>query len=251
MAARRKTARRTASPSSASASPVEALVAELRKNARKSVRDQMEARYGIPATHALGVPVATLQRLARPYRGNHELTEPLWKTGIYEARMLVALVGDPERLTATQMERWCRQFDSWAIADTLCFHLFHRSPHAFAKLRAWCGQRPEFVRRAGYALLACVALRTPDASEAELRKCLPLLERGATDERDLVKKAVLWAARGLGERSPALHQATLVVTRRLAESDDPTARWIGRGATRELEKPAVKRRLAARSRRDA
>jgi 3-methyladenine DNA glycosylase AlkD len=134
----------------------QAAVVELKKKSTPQDRSNL-ARFGINASNALGVSVANIQALAKRLGRSHELAGALWDTGVYEARMLAAFVDEPERVTAAQMERWCRDFDNWGICDTLCFHLFDRTPHAWAKVKQWSGKREEFVKRAAFALLASLA----------------------------------------------------------------------------------------------
>ena len=216
-----------------------------RKSSRR-VRDEQRTRYGITATRALGVPMSSIQQLARLIGRDHALAEALWKTGVYEARLLAAYVDEPARVTAAQMDRWAAGFDNWGVCDTLCFALFDRSPHAWDKVATWCRRHDEFVRRAGFALLACLALHDRDASDAPFLRALKLVPRGAADERNFVMKGVSWALRATGRRSPALHAAALSIARELAGSDHPSERWIGRTALRELGSPGVKRALAKR-----
>jgi len=228
-----------------------AVVAELKRLGSKRTREAM-ARYGIPADNAFGVPVGAIQRVAKRLGRNHELAAGLWKTGQYEPRMLAAFLDEPARVTAAQMDRWCRDFDSWAICDTVCLHLFDRTPHAFTKVEQWCdggAKGAEFVKRGAFALLASLALHDKVTGDEAFARCLPLVERAATDERNFVKKGVSWALRGIGERSVALNTAALAVARRLAASPDAAARWVGKDVLRQLASPAVLRRLAARSAR--
>jgi 3-methyladenine DNA glycosylase AlkD len=206
------------------------------------------ARYGIPSDNALGVPMATMQGIAKRLGRNHELAAALWDTGCYEARTMAAFVDEPARVTPAQMDRWCRDFDSWAICDTLCFHLFDRTPHAFRKVAQWSRRRDEFVKRAAFALLACLALHDKGAEDKFFLQCLPLIERAAEDERNFVKKGVLWALRGIGERNLKLNSAAMILAKRLAVSPQPAARWVGKGALRELTSRAATKRLAARGR---
>lgn len=205
----------------------------LERHGTKGNRDGL-ARYGIQAPRAFGVPMAKIQVLAKRLGRDHGLAEALWETGWYEARLLTAFVAEPQRLTSREMDRWCRDFDNWAICDTLCFHLFDRSPHGFAKVALWSGRREEFVRRAAFALLASLALHDKHTPDLPFARCLPLIEAAAVDERNFVKKAVSWALRAVGRRSTGLHPAALIVARRLASSSDPTARWVGKDALREL-----------------
>jgi 3-methyladenine DNA glycosylase AlkD len=224
---------------------VDAVIAQLTKLGTKRTRDGME-RYGIPPDNALGVPVGTLQKLAKQLGKNHELARALWDTGVYEARMLAAYVDEPDRVTSSQMDRWCNAFDSWAICDTVCFVLFDRTPHAWQKVVQWSGRRDEFAKRGAFALLACLALHDKRAGDESFMRCLPLLERAAADGRNFVKKAVSWALRSIGRRSFALHAATAETARRLAESTLPTERWVGKDALRDLLRPTVTRRLASK-----
>ena len=206
------------------------------------------ARYGIVAPKAFGVSVGDLRKLGKQLGKSHELAVGLWKTGWYEARMLVPFVGEPERVTPAQMDRWARDFDNWAICDALCFHLFDRSPHAYRKVSAWSTRREEFVRRAAFALAASLALHDRQAPDKAFEQMLPLIERAATDERNFVKKGVSWALRGIGTRSPALHTKSLALARRLAASKDPSARRVGRDAIRDLSRPMVVKRVRLRGR---
>jgi 3-methyladenine DNA glycosylase AlkD len=224
---------------------VASAMAWLESHSSESTRAGM-ARYGIPADNALGVTVADIRLLAKQLGRSHELAAALWETGCYEARMLTSFVDEPARVTPAQMDRWCRDFDSWAICDTLCFHLFDRTPHAWAKVAQWSGRRDAFVKRAAFALLASLAVHDKRAADAPFLESLPLIERAATDERNFVKKAVNWALRTIGKRNPALNAAAVIVARRLADSPDAAPRWVGKDALRELTSPAVIGRLAAR-----
>ena len=196
------------------------------------------ARYGIPSENALGVSVADIRVLARRIGRNHDLAAALWKTKVYEARMLTAFIDEPARVTPAQMDRWCRDFDSWAICDTLCFHLFDKTPHAWKKVEKWCERREEFVKRAAFALLASIALHDKTAPDEPFLQSLRLIERAAADERNFVKKALSWALRGIGKRSATLNAAAVKMARRLAASPEPAARWVGKDALRELTRPA-------------
>ena len=235
-----QTAKRTAKVAPTSAAEV---LAALRRAGTKKVRDDM-LRYGIVAPKAFGVRVAALQQLAKKIGRDHALAQELWASGFYEARMLAGFVDEPALVTAAQMERQCRDFDNWAICDHLCFHLWDRTPHAFAQVSKWARRREEFVKRAAFALLASLALHDKAAGDAPFLACLPLAERAATDERNFVKKGVSWALRGIGMRSLALHTAVMSLAERLVGSGDPAAAWVGRDVRRDLARPLVTRRLS-------
>jgi len=227
---------------------VESVVVTLKKKATQATRDGM-ARYGIPSDNAFGVPVGVMRKLAKELGRDHELALGLWETGHYEARMMAAFVDDPAEVTSAQMDRWCREFDSWAICDTVCFALFDRTPYAWGKIAGWAKKRDEFVRRAAFALLASLTVHDKEADDEPFAAGLLLIEPAANDERNFVKKSVNWALRSIGKRSPALHTASVALAQRLAESSDATARWIGKDALRDLASPATVRRLAKQRKR--
>ena len=217
-----------------------------RKGTRRTVLGM--GRYGIEAEHAFGVPMAALLQLRKRLGRDHALSVALWESGWYEARLLAALVGDPQRVTRRQMNAWAASFENWGDCDTVCFHLFDRTPFAWEKARQWAASPREFVRRGGFVLMACLALHDKAAPDKRLLAFLPLIEKGARDERNFVKKGVSWALRSVGRRNPALNAAALAVARRLALSEEAACRWVGKDALRELMSPKVRSRLARRSR---
>ena len=219
----------------------------LKRQGTKRDRDAM-ARYAIPSDKAFGVSVGRLKQHAKRLGRDHELAVGLWDTDRYEARMLASMVDEPARVTAAQMDRWCREFDNWAICDTVCFHLFDRTPHAFGKVKQWAGKRDEYVKRAAFALLWGLTVHDKVSGDEPFARCLPLVERAAADERHFVMKGVNMALRAVGKRSPGLNAAAVAVARRLAASPDAAPRWVGKDALRELTGPSVARRLAAKSR---
>lgn len=224
---------------------VQAALAWLEEKSTQRDRENL-ARFGITANKAFGVSMANIQALAKSLGRNHELAAALWATGWYEARLLTSFVDEPARVTPEQMDRWCRDFDNWGICDTLCFHLFDRTPHAWAKVKEWSNQKDEFVKRAAFALLASLAGHDKKAGDEPFLKSLPWIERAATDERNFVKKGVSWALRMIGRRNAALNAAAVAVARRLSTFPEPAARWVGKDAFKELTSAAVTRRLAAR-----
>ena len=227
-----------------------AALAWLARRGRKANIDAM-ARYAIPSQNALGVAMRDVQALAKQIGRDHALAAGLWKTGVYEARLLAAYVEDPAQVTGTQMDRWCRQFGNWAVCDTVCFALFDRTPHAWGKVRAWAGRRPEFEKRAAFALLWGLTVHDKRAADEAFVEGLALIRNAAEDERHFVKKAVNMALRATGKRNPSLNRAALDLARELAGSDNPHARWVGKDAQRELSSASVKRRLVGRPRRTA
>jgi len=226
---------------------VERILSTLERKGTRAGRDGM-ARYALPSDRAFGVSMKDVQALAAEIGRDHALALALWETDRYEARALCAYVDEPARVTPAQMDRWCRDFDNWGICDTLCFALFDRTPHAWRMIDRWATRKPEFERRASFALLASLALHDRDAGDGPFLERLPLIERAATDERNFVRKGVVWALRSIGSRNTELHRAANELARRLAAMDDRTARATGKEVLRELAKPAVQKRLDARER---
>jgi 3-methyladenine DNA glycosylase AlkD len=212
-----------------------AAVAALKRLASDKVRQGM-TRFGLPSDHALGVAVGDIQRLGKRIGRSQELAEGLWRTGIYEARLLAAFVGEPEKLTVRTMDRWCADFDNWAVVDTVCFKLFDQTPHAWGRVERWSRRAGEFQKRAGFVMLACLAAHAENASEEEFIRFLPLVEWGAADERNFVKKGVSWALRMMGLQGPKILAAATETASCLAASDLPSARWVGKDALRQFRK---------------
>jgi 3-methyladenine DNA glycosylase AlkD len=232
-------------PPASTPPPVQDLVARLRRlGSPRNVAGM--SRYGITGGDVLGVPAPALRRLARELGRDHGLAARLWATGIHEARLLAALVEQPERVTALQMDRWAADFDNWALCDGCCLHLFDHTRFAHAKAAAWSRRRAEFVKRAGFALMAVLAVHDKAAPDAAFLRFLPLVERGAADPRNAVKKAANWALRQIGKRNLALHAAALGCAEAIHQQGTPQARWIASDALRELRSPAVRERLSRR-----
>jgi 3-methyladenine DNA glycosylase AlkD len=220
----------------------------LERRGTKANRDGM-ARYGLVAAKVFGVSVGNVQALAKQIGRDHDLALALWDTEWYEARLLTAFVDDPARVTSSQMDRWARDFENWGDCDTVCMHLFDKTPHAWKKVELWSKRKDEFVRRAAFALLASLALHDRDAKDATFLKGLKTIRAGANDERNFVKKGVNWALRSIGHRNSALHAAAIAEAEHLSESRDSTERWVGKDALRDLMRPIVIKKVAARDRR--
>jgi 3-methyladenine DNA glycosylase AlkD len=104
--------------------------------------------------------------------------------------------------------------------------------------------RPEeFVKRAAFALIACVVLYDKKASDENIAAFIPLIEKAADDPRNFVKKAVNWALRHIGKRNWSLNRIALQTARNLRHREEKSARWIVADAIRELESAAVQNRL--------
>ncbi len=201
------------------------------------------ARYGIVSKHAYGVSAAPLYRLAKRIGKDHALALQLWKTQIFDARILATLIDDPARVTESQMERWARQFDNWAICDSCCGRLFRLTPFAYSKAVSWTRRKEEFVKRAGYVLIAVLAVHDKSAPDSRFERMIPLIRRGAKDERNMVKKGVNWALRQIGKRNMRLNRSAIRAAREISSMSGSAPRWVASDALRELTSRSVIQRL--------
>ena len=227
---------------------VSTTVAELRRVADPARLEGM-ARYGIATDRALGVTVTQLRAHARALGRDHELAVGLWETGIHEARLLATMIEDPSRVTEEQVDRWVLDVVSWDLCDGLCGNLVDRTPFALDKAIAWSAREEEFVRRAGFALMAWMAVHRKDLEDDRFEAFLPIIAAASTDDRTYVKKAVSWALRQIGKRSRHLNRAAIATAEEIRRMDSSVARWIASDALRELTSESVRERLAARGRR--
>lgn len=201
-------------------------------------------RYGMNVENRLGIAIPELRKIARQIDGNHELALELWQTGVAEARILASMIASPTELSGTQMDAWAADFDSWDVCDQVCMNLFEKSPLAWEKVVVWSSREEEFVRRAAYALLACLAWHDKKAPDEDFIRLVPVIRAGESDERKMVMKAVSWALRNIGKRNPQLHQVALQTATEMLSSLSKSARWIGRDTLRDLNSQATERRLA-------
>ena len=218
----------------------------LKKAGSKKVADG-HARYGIVAAKSFGVPMGAIQAIGKRIGRDHGLAQGLWASGWYEARMLAAYVAEVDKVTSAEMDAWAADFDSWAVCDTLCFALWDRTPLVWTKIDAWATRDEEFVKRAAFALMAGVSLHDKGPIEVELLARLPLCAAAAKDARNFVKKGVSWALRTVGVRDAACHAKVTALAAKLAASTDRTERWIGSDVARDLARPLVAKKLAAKA----
>src|ERR1700747_917275 len=201
------------------------------------------ARFGIRAKVVYGVAKPKMDELARRIGKDHQLALELWASGVHDARILAGMIDLPKEVSSEQMERWVRDFDNWDVCDGTCCHLFVFAAPAWRKAMAWSRRGPEFIKRAGFALMAYLAYRDKQAADAQFRRVLPLIEREAYDDRHFVKKAVNWALRNIGKRNLRLNREATRAAARIRRQGSRSARWIAADALRELEGPAVEARL--------
>ena len=201
------------------------------------------AWFGINPGNTYGVSIPVLRKMAREIGKDHELALELWASGIHEARLLACFIDRPDMVTEEQMESWVKDFDSWDVCDQCCSNLFDRTPVAHKKAVTWCEREEEFVRRAGFVLMACLAVHDKKAPDEAFIKFLPLMKKYAADERNFVKKAVNWALRQVGKRNLKLNEAAIKTAGEIKQIDSKSARWIASDAIRELTGEKVQRKL--------
>jgi len=221
---------------------VKDVLVELQSKAQPEQLEGM-AKYGMTVEQRLGVSVPDMRKLAKEIGKDHELALDLWRTGIAEARILASMVDDPDKLTEEQMEDWVKDINSWDICDQVCMNLFEKNQLAWKKIVDWSEREEEFVKRTAFSLIACLAWHDKKASDKKFIALLPLIIRGATDERNFVKKAVNWALRNIGKRNLHLNRAAINAANEIRRLDSKAARWIAADAIRELESESIQKRL--------
>jgi 3-methyladenine DNA glycosylase AlkD len=201
------------------------------------------ARFGIRAKVVYGVAKPKMDELARRIGKNHDLALELWATGVHDARILAGMIDEPRQVSASQMERWVRDFDNWDVCDGTCCHLFVFATPAWAKAVEWSRRKKEFEKRAGFALMAYLAYRDKSAPDAKYQRLFSIIRREAHDERNFVKKAVNWALRQIGKRNIRLNREAIRAAERIRRQGSRAARWIAADALRELKSATVLARL--------
>jgi 3-methyladenine DNA glycosylase AlkD len=201
------------------------------------------ARFGINPKNTYGVSIPVLRKMAKQIGKNHLLAEKLWNSGIHEARILAPLIDPPEMVTGKQLERWVKDFDSWDVCDQCCSNLFDKTKFAHKKAIEWSRRREEFVKRAGFVLMATLAVHDKEADNQNFVRFLPVIKKEAADKRNFVKKAVNWALRQIGKRNSALNKIAIQTAKEIQRIDSKSARWIASDAIRELTSEAVRKRL--------
>jgi 3-methyladenine DNA glycosylase AlkD len=200
--------------------------------------------YGINADNAFGISIPRLRKLAKEIGKDHVLSEQLWSSGIHEARIVASMLADPQMVTEQELEQWVKDFDSWDVCDQCCNNLFCKTKFAYQKAMEWSLRREQFVKRAGFVLMACLAVHDKGADDIAFRQFFPIIRSQAADERNFVKKSVNWALRQIGKRNRTMNAEAIDVATDLKRIDSKSARWIARDALRELRSNKIQKRLA-------
>ncbi len=219
-----------------------AVLRELKEVADPRVRAKM-AYFGVHVQKAHGISAPVLHQFAKHIGKDHRLAQELWTTGIHEARILATLIGESEKVTSTQMDRWVRDFDSWDVVDAACCYLYAQAKPAWKKTAEWSRRPEEFVKRASFSLVAYLAYKDKAAPDLRFTRFLRVIEREAHDERNFVRKAVNWALRNIGKRNMRLNREAIRAAEGIREQGSRSARWIAADALRELKSDGVQKRL--------
>jgi 3-methyladenine DNA glycosylase AlkD len=206
------------------------------------------SRFGINSNQTLGISVNVLRRMAKETGRSQEISLLLWQTHIHEARILAAYLGIPSQVKETQMEQWVQDFDSWDICDQVCSNLFSLTPQAYVKAAEWSHKEREYEKRAGFVLMASLAVKDKKAGDDRFLQFFALIEDGSLDGRNYVKKAVNWALRQIGKRNSNLNRQCLELAQRIHKLDSPSARWIASDAIRELNSLPIRKKVMAAGR---
>ncbi|HAM39372.1 MAG TPA: DNA alkylation repair protein [Elusimicrobia bacterium] len=201
------------------------------------------ARFGIVSKNTLGISIYILRDIAKGIGKDHLLAQQLWSSGIFEAKILASMVDEPEKVTEKQMEIWVKDFDSWGICDQVCDNLFEFTKFNYKKIAEWTSRKEEFVKRAGFTIIACLAVHDKEAKNEKFIKLLATIKREAKDERNYVRKAVNWALRNIGKRNLHLNKEAIKTAIEIQKIDSKSARWIAADALRELKSAPVQKRL--------
>ena len=218
------------------------IIVQLKSQADPAAVEGM-VRYGINPENTLGISIPTLRAMAREIGKDHQLAEELWASGIHEARILASIIDDPHQVTEEQMERWVADFDSWDVCDQVCSNLFDRTTFAYQKAIEWSSGEAEFIKRAGFAMMAALAVHDKRAGDERFEPFFPIIVRQATDERNYVKKAVNWALRNIGKRNRHLNTRTIEIARKIEQIDSKVARWIANDTLKELTDERIQSRF--------
>ncbi|OGS32541.1 MAG: DNA alkylation repair protein [Elusimicrobia bacterium RIFOXYC2_FULL_34_12] len=201
------------------------------------------ARFGIVSKNTLGISIYILRDIAKGIGKDHLLAQQLWSSGIFEAKILASMVDEPEKVTEKQMEIWVKDFDSWGVCDQVCDNLFEFTKFNYKKIAEWTSRKEEFVKRAGFTIIACLAVHDKEAKNEKFIKLLATIKREAKDERNYVRKAVNWALRNIGKRNLHLNKEAIKTAIEIQKIDSKSARWIAADALRELKSAPVQKRL--------
>lgn len=201
------------------------------------------ARFGINPESALGISIPTLRNKAKEVGINHELALELWDSGIHEIRILASMIDEPEKVTKSQMNTWVKDFNSWDLCDQCCMNLFRKTKFATDLPFIWAKKKSEYVKRAGFVMMAVNSVHNKNLSDENIKEYFPLIIKHSFDDRNFVKKAVNWALRQIGKRNLNLNKEAIIVCKQLIAEDSTVANWIASDSLEELTSDKIISRI--------
>lgn len=221
---------------------IKEIINEFKLNGSEKNLEGMKS-FGINALNGFGVPIPLIRNLAKKIKKNHGLALKLWETEIHEARLLASMIAEPEKVTKSQMNKWVKDFYSWDICDQVCMNLFRETKFAYEKAVEWTDNKHEFIKRAGFVLMATLAVHSKELNDNNFIKLFPLIQKGSLDERNFVKKAVNWAIRQIGKRNHVLNKKAIKLSEEILRLDSKSAKWVAKDALKELNDPKILKRI--------
>jgi 3-methyladenine DNA glycosylase AlkD len=220
----------------------EKILKELKKASSPGAKTTQEY-FGVLNVNSYGLTTPQLRKIAKQIGTNHELALQLWKTGVHEARHVAIFIAEPKQVTEKLMEQWLKDFNSWDIVDNCCGTLFDKTPFAFDKAIEWTRREKEFEKRAGFVLMAELAVHDKKSGDKKYEQFFPYIIAESNDGRNFVKKAINWGLRQIGKRNQRLCKKSIVVAKQIQKKGDAASRWIASDALRELEKYLRERKI--------
>lgn len=218
------------------------IVEELQKMGSIKFKEGLD-RFGINSSNSYGIRMPDLRAFAKTIGKNQELSLQLWETGQHETRILATLIGEKRKVTERQMDAWVKDFNSWDVCDQCIGNLFDKTPWAYEKAIEWSKREKEFEKRAGFAMMAMLAVHDKKEADDSFIQFFPYIMAEAIDGRNFVKKAVNWAIRQIGKRNRTLNSESIDLSKALLELESASAKWIAQDAIKELESDKIQARL--------
>jgi len=171
------------------------------------------ARHGV-GEHQFGVSFANLRTIGKQHLGDQQLALELWATGNHDARMLATIIADPNAVTDKLLEDWRKDLDSYVITDALT-GLAARTPHCRQKAEKWMKAKAEWTGRAGFGLLAHLAMRDETLPDEYFESYLALIEREIHARKNRARDAMNSALIAIGIRNANLERKAVAAAQRI------------------------------------
>ena len=213
---------------------IEAIEQWLKDHADPEKADFRKRKFNISAQGVLGIDNAQLKEYAKQLPKDPELGRMLFKSELYESRLLVSKLFPPKALSMDDVIAWTSTFENWEITDSFSLGIYARSPLALEIITFFAQDEGEFQRRTSFATIAgYCSKRNKDSNEVYL-SFFEHIKAAAEDDRLYIKKAVSWSLRSIGKRNKDLCQQSIELAQELLESENKSAKWIANDVLKEL-----------------